>query len=305
MKIINKYLIIILLVVFTGTSFSQIEITLRKSFIDSIKNRVTIDAEYYIVKMHAHPNPPSEDGDMHIAGYCSNIGLPLVSEVMNAKNEDDAVDTLRKYEGSSSSVKLNGAWRIWCEHSGNDKQDQGAGFPPITNTNPGHVFELHPVLTVNDMNLLSSLRTITGYTYKDAEKAFNRYANAACLLENRGDKVYIETKGVGYNYAEYWIEILDTNQFVASDGRFVNCIVEDKDGKIVYNKMRMAFPEGSTAELKVKNLTNGEKMHVLGIPRVNLSLLSYRIRHAADKPYMLEWNLPVEMIVVADLDAQE
>jgi len=305
MKKMNSYFLIILLVAFTGTSFSQIEITLRKSFIDSIKNRVSIDAEYYIVKMHAHPNPPSEDGDMHIAGYCSNIGLPLVSEVMNAKYEDDVVDTLRKFEGTDTPVHLNGAWRIWCEHSGNDKQEQGAAFPPITGTNPDHVFELHPVLMVNDQNLLPSLRAITGYKYKDAEKAFNRYAITTCRLEDRGDRVYMETKGVGYNYAEYWISILDTTGFVASDGRFVNCRVEDKDGRTVYNKMRMAFPEGSRAELKVKDLTYGEKMHVLGIPRVNLSLLSYRIKHAADKPYMLEWNLPVEMIVVADLDNQE
>ncbi len=305
MKKMNKSFLIILLIVFTGTSFSQIEIILRKSFIDSIKNRVTIDAEYYIVKMHAHPNPASEDGDMHIAGQCSDIGLPLVSEVMNAKYEDEAVDTLRKYEGSSSPVHLIGAWRIWCEHSGNDIQEQGASFPPITNTNPAHVFELHPVITVNNQSLLSSLRAITGYTYKDADKAFDRYAKAVCRLEDRGDKVYIETKGVGYNYAEYWIDVLDTNQFVTADGRFVNCRVEDKDGKTVYNKMRMVFPEGSPAELKVKNLTSGEKMHVLGIPRVNLSLVSYRIHHASDKPYMLEWNLPVEMIVAADLDAVE
>ena len=302
MKRLHNYLFILLLLLLSSTSLAQINILLRKSFIDSLKNKILMETDYFVVKMHEHPNPPSKDRDIHIAGYSSSIGLPVVAEIMNARDEDDAVDTMRSYEGENRSVHITGAWRIWCEHSGSDTQDQGEPIPPITNTNPDHVFEIHPVTMVKDQDIIGSLRGIDGYTYKEADNAFNRYAKASCRLEDKGDKVLIETKGVGFNYAEYNIEILDSSQFVTDDGRFIFCKVKDNDGKTIYSKMRMAFPKGSEAESAVKDLSGGDSMHVLGIPRIDLALVSYRINHATDKPFMLEWNLPVEMIVVADLD---
>ena len=42
--------------------------TLKNSFINDFKDRVTIDAKYTVDKAHAHPNAPAKDGDMHIAG---------------------------------------------------------------------------------------------------------------------------------------------------------------------------------------------------------------------------------------------
>ncbi len=301
MKNLHKYLFTLLLLSFTGSAFSQIDIILRKSFIDSIKSRVMIDAVYYVVKMHKHPNPPSQDGDMHVAGYSKNIGLPLVSEIMNAKYEDEAVDTLRSYEGTAKPIYIKGVWRIWCEHSGNDREDQGSEFPPIVNTNPDHVFEIHPITMVKDIDILSSLRAIDGYTYKDADDAFDKYSKTVCKLEDKGNKILIQTRGVGYNYAEFRIKIRDSNQLVTNDGRFVWCSIKNNDGKTIYSKMRMVFPKGSVAEIKVRNLNKGKEMHVLGIPRINLEIARYRIDHADENSHMLEYNLPVEMIIVADL----
>ena len=302
MKKYLKIFPIFLLFIFTDKSFSQINILLRKSFVDSIKNTVTIGTDFYVVKMHEHPNPPSKDGDMHIAGYSPGIDLPVVSEIMNAKYEKEAVDTLRTYEGENSSVYLRGVWRIWCEHSGSDRQDQGSEFPPIVNTNPDHVFEIHPVTMVSSIDIINSLRGIEGFTYKNAVDAFDRYSKTTCRLEDLGDKILIETKGVGYNYAEFRIEILDSIQFKTPDGRLIICKVLDDDGKTICSRMTMVFPARSESENKVKDLSAGEVMHVLGIPRIDLSLVSYRIKHASEYPYMLEWNLPVEMIIVTDLD---
>jgi hypothetical protein len=301
MNKIHKYLLILFLVSFAGRAYSQIDILLRKSFIDSIKNRVMTEADYFVVKMHQHPNPPSQDGDMHIAGYTEKIGLPLVAEIMNAKFEHSAIDTLRSYEGTDNPVFIKGVWRIWCEHSGNDRQDQGAEFPPIVNTNPAHVFEIHPVTMAGNIDLIGSLKPIKGYIYKDADDAFDRYSKAPCTLENIGNKILIRTRGIGYNYADFRIQIRDTSQFITADGRFVMCSVKDNTGKTLYSKMRMVFPRGSEAEIKVAGLTKGEVMHVLGIPRINLDLIRFRIDHAGENPHLLEYNLPVEMIIAADL----
>jgi len=39
-------------------------------------------------------------------------------------------------------------------------------------------------------------------------------------------------------------------------------------------------------------------MVVLGIPRVDLALVSWRARNAPKRPEVLTWNLPYEIIVV-------
>lgn len=280
--------------------YGQIEIDLRKSFIDSIKNKVTIETNFFIAKAHESPNSAKKDADLHFSGTSNFIGLPIVAEIMNAKKEKPAVDLIHENEGTGNSVELTGVWRIWCEHAGNEsEQIQGEEFPPITSTNPDHVFEIHPSTKINSINLNKSLKPITGFTYKSAEDAFSRYSNARCKIIPDGDRVVIETNGVGYNYVEYWIEIIDEHPFEVEDGRFMFCKVLDKEGEIISHKMRMVFPKNSPAELKVKTKQVGDIMHVVGVPRINLALVVYRINHANDDPDILEWNLPVEMVIVA------
>src|ERR1039457_4877525 len=82
-------------------SFGQIEITLRKSFIDSLKNRVGITVDYQIIKAHKKPNPADKDGDLHIAGIGKHIGLPMVAEIMNAKDYPAALQIVHGFEGTA------------------------------------------------------------------------------------------------------------------------------------------------------------------------------------------------------------
>ena len=62
----------------------------------------------------------------------------------------------------------------WCEHSGGDPQVQGAPLEPFDTTNPDHVFEIHPIIKLNQISLLNSLVPIEGFQTKDAERAFTR-----------------------------------------------------------------------------------------------------------------------------------
>ncbi len=301
-RIKQLVLIVTLLGIFTNQVYSQVEIILRKSFIDSVKNHVTYEAQMNIIKAHKRPNPASKDGDMHVAGTIGSVGLPCVLEIMNAKDEKKAVNIVHSNEGTSNLVSVKGVWRIWCEHAGSEyKQDQGEGFPAIVNSNPDHVFEIHPATQIENVNLIGSLKPITGYGYKEAQDAFSRYSNTRCKLKDMDNKILIETNGVGYNYVEFWIEIADDNQFVVDDGRFVFCKVLDKDKELVCTKVRMVFPKDSKAEKAVRKLKRGATMHVLGIPRIDLALVAYRVENANKNQEMLEWNLPFEMTIVAKL----
>jgi hypothetical protein len=89
--------------------------TLRKSFIDSFKNKLTIAANYEVYFAHKHANTAIKDGDLHFAGYDKKIGMPIVAEIMNAKEFDAAVQIVHDFEGKGkpqNKVKLSGVWRL-------------------------------------------------------------------------------------------------------------------------------------------------------------------------------------------------
>jgi hypothetical protein len=303
MKKLPTYFLIVVCFLNYNWANAQIQITLRQSFIDSIKNTVTIKTVYIIDKAHAHPNSPSKDGDMHIAGRGESIGLPIVAEIMNAAGTPQAVSLVHSLEGSNDTVSITGVWRLWCEHAGQDEQVQGKPLTQIQSTNPAHVFEIHPITRLRNFNLLSSLKPITGYTYKNAEDALMRYSATRChIIPNADGTVTIETNGVGYNYVDCKIEILN-DPFEIDDGLFLFCKILTKNGDLVAQKVRVGFVKDSKPEQKVKELHVGNQMHILAIPRIDFALVSFRLSHGNDSafPDILSWNLPFELVAVAVL----
>jgi hypothetical protein len=292
----------------------QISISLRKTFIDSIKNKITIKANYQIYFAHKHANAAANDGDLHFAGYDRKIGLPIVAEIMNAKDQTDAVALVHQKEGNgtpSETVALTGVWRLWCEHPG-DIFDfkQGKNDIAIENTNPPHVFEIHPAIKIDDLDLSPSLHEINDFKYKDAEDAFGRYANLRCKLSKKGKYVLLETNGIGYNYVDFWIKLNSDSKLRVTDGLFAYCSVynssfdpeDPEEDNLISHKLRIGFIKGSVLYAKIDSLSKGSFVHVVGIPRIDLALVSWRIEHATDRPEALEWNLPLEMIAVGELD---
>jgi hypothetical protein len=74
--------------------------------------------------------------------------------------------------------------------------------------------------------------------------------------------------------------------------------VHDLDGNLLVRNRRMVFVKDSEPEKRVKSLKKGDALHVLGVPRINLALLSWRINNFKKNPGVLNWNLPYEIIVV-------
>ena len=315
----NKLLLFVLFVFFgVFTSNSQITITLRKSFIDSFKNQLTTGADYEIYFAHPHPNQAKNDGDLHFAGFDKKIGLPMVAEIMNAKEFGNAVDEVHAFEGKGKpqrKAKLTGVWRLWCEHPGGIDEFVQGGFKQkdlasiIENTNPPHVFEVHPVTKIGSIDVSGSIHKIDGYTYKTAEDAFDRYSNLKCKLKNNPKTVTIETNTIGFNYVDFWIQLKDTSMFIVPDGLFVFCSIfnsdfnpeEGDEEKLIHHKLRVAFVKGTDVYEKVKRMHKGDFLHISGIPRINLNLIAWRAANAKTRPEVLQWNLPFEMIAVGEL----
>jgi hypothetical protein len=293
-------------------------IVLDNDFIEKYKDVVTIEAIFSVdtVGPIHKVSKGGLDGDMHFSGRADAIGLPIVAEIMNAKDPPfkKAITKVKAVAGGDA-VKIAGAWRIWCEHANNSKQVQGVKLNPFTVSNPDHVFEIHPVTSFAGFDLLDSVDGIHGdYKYYDANTAFLHYSNVKCKIQpNKDGTTSIRTHVAGYNYVEFLLESLEepASQFVTENqqGRFLRANVRDTDGELVARNVRMAFIAGTDAEQTVKKLPKNGRLHVAAIPRIDLALVSWRVKHANDPKYQndstLDWNLPYEMIIVGVLNESD
>jgi hypothetical protein len=292
---------VVLLFVVPLLCLSQTQITLKNSFIQKYMNRVTMDISFIVDHAGERAKSISKgslDGDLHIAGRAKEAGLPMVAEIMNAREEKPAMDLVHSVEGTTKTIKITGAWRLWCEHAGKSKQVQGKTVAKPKDTNPAHAFEIHPITQIENINLLNSLKVIPGYEAKDAETAFTQFNKKKFEIIYDGKKrtTTIITKQIGYNYVEFVMELVDERQDEVEDGRFVYANVLSLNRKLLAEEVRMVFVKDSEPENKVKGKRDGDTLHVLGIPRINLEEVWARVQDA--KPEALKENLPFEMIIV-------
>ena len=160
----RHFAVVALLLGLAIPAHAEVEVTLKKSFVEKYKNRVTITTPFLIDKVKSSVNPPTEDGDLHVAGRpVGEIGLMAVVEIQNAKDADDAVAFVRQNAGSDTQVSVSGVWRIWFEHAGTDHQTQGKPLQKSKNTNPPHVFEIHPATKIGSIDVRKT-PAVPGYT---------------------------------------------------------------------------------------------------------------------------------------------
>ncbi len=279
-------------------TLANIEITLTNAFIDKFKDRATIDASFIVDKAHPHPNAPKNDGDLHAAGRAAEVQLPIVAEIMNAGSETEAVDAVHAVEGSGQTIPLTGVWRLWCEHGGESQQIQGHALEPFKTTNPQHVFQIHPLTKVKTTSILESLHKIDGYQPKDAEAAFLKYEGLRCHMDVSSKKATeLTTTMAGYNYVEFILKPIEKPQPLP-DGTAVMAEVDTLNGDLLVHKRRMIFVKDSPPEQALKALRENEEMHVLGVPRISLNLISWRRDHSKENKKVLDWALPYEIVIV-------
>jgi hypothetical protein len=82
------------------------------------------------------------------------------------------------------------------------------------------------------------------------------------------------------------------------DGTGVLADVFTLNGELKVHRRRMVFIKDSPAEKALNALQPGQTMHVLGMPRISLKLLSFRRQHHTENERMLNWGLPYEMVIL-------
>jgi hypothetical protein len=285
-------------------------LALRKTFVEKYKDQVTITTTLRVDKHHDRPNDVDEDGDVHMAGRDSVIKLPLVAEILNGRKERDTLDFLLS-TSAGQQVETTGVWRLWFEHPGSEPQVQGKTVKKPTDSNPDHLFELHPLTKFGEFDCLNSFLPIVGdpgdataeFRGYPATTTFPYYEARKVKISRSKTAIMLNSTRAFYNYTEFFIKLTQTPKDVG-DGYMVAAKISDSknfsDEVLVPESKRMIFAKGSEPANKVKNLKVGAKLHVLGIPRVNLSEVFEKV-NGLDVGEEQEIKLPYEMIVVAIL----
>ncbi len=279
-------------------SAKTIEIEINRSFLERYKDRVGITTTFTVDKAMQNPVARYLDGDLHIAGRAPEIGLPAVAEIANAASEKEATALVQGAEGTGRPLKISGVWRIWPEHAGRAKEEQGTPLPAAESDHPSHVFEIHPVTRIDDLEILGSFRPVEGFLPGDARATFEIYEKVECTLTVEPGTISIVTQTGLFNNVEFLMEITDDRQIEVAGGRFVMASVRDLKGNLLVPRLRMVFAKGTPPEKAVRRLGRGDRLHVYGLPRVDFAEVSRRVRDGQKYPAILKKTLPYEIIIV-------
>lgn len=308
---LRALLALVVLISISGVCRAEITLALNKSFVQRYKDRATLTTNFNVVH---HPDGPngigssSQDGDIHMAGRDTVFKLPMVAEIMNARFAPTALQRLMETV-PDQAIRITGAWRVWFEHPGHVNQIQGANVPVPTTSNPDHVVELHPITEFSGIDVLNSFTQIRSlatppkfFEAYDADTAFAYYEGIDCTIRGSNTAIMIATPKSKYNYAEFYIE-LTANPKEVSDGYLVFANVYQstsaEDEALTIAPRRMVFVKGTEPANRLLSLPSGGRLHVLGIPRVNLTEVYAIAQH--NGAVEVSPNLPYEMIIAAVL----
>ncbi len=96
------------------------------------------------------------------------------------------------------------------------------------------------------------------------------------------------------NDVEFVVEIAGEQKLVR-DGRFLYAAVRDLNGRLLVKKVRMVFVKDTEPEWIVKGLGPGARLHVFGLPRIDLEAVARQRSQDRRSPNM---DLPYEIVIV-------
>jgi hypothetical protein len=284
-------------------------LTLKKTFVEQVKNAAIIETDFSVDRTLTSPHPikdSGDDGDIHAAGRDTTIKLPLVIEITNAglNPQKPAMDAMIAALGQSK-IPVAGVWRLWFEHAGkNESQIQGSTVPKPKDTNPNHVFELHPLSAVNGNDCTLSFQEIVGYEPYDAQRAFAKeYERLTCTIRVTSTAIQINTKRAQINHAQFRAQLVGKPKKGSGSALFALADVfdlNDAEEKMNASPVRMVFVDGTAPAQAVAGLHDGDSLKLLGIPRVDLNQVSTIAKGLAPNK-TFTGPLPYEIIVVAQL----
>jgi hypothetical protein len=270
---------------------------LDRGFIEANRDRITLTTDV-TVDAAARINPKLFDGDIHIAVRTPAVQLRMVAEIMNAKTAPAAVELARRAEKSRAPLRMTGVLRFWPEHAIGLPHRQGEEVERLTNANPDHVFELHPVIRIGDLDLLPTMTTVEGYRAGHASRTFEMYQQSDLAIRVLSNRVYLNTPAGIWNDVHFQLELTSAVPLIREDGRYLTGRARDLDGKLLLDSIRVVLVKDSPPEQALGNRPVGTRLHVWGLPRVSFDGLARLIEQAGLDTGWRTTRLPYEILII-------
>lgn len=288
-------------VVPTVSRAQDYELRLKKEWAKKYANRASIDASMDVHFTHQSANPISndgDDGDMHFSGTSTDVGLPFVAEIANAGlgPQAAAVAELKAKKVSGTPLQVRGAWRVWFEHPAKTQTQGGSNAFTPNNTNPNHSFEIHPLNRVGANDIGGSFVPIKGYTAYTADVAFPYFDSCRMTVKASASGISIRSKKLKYNYVEFDIDLTHPPKKVSDGYIALATILSGDDQEAATGERRMIFLDGTKAATKIATASAGDRLHVLGIPRISLDGVLALVQKNGTQQF--DAQLQYEMIIV-------
>src|SRR5262249_8991304 len=162
-------------------------------------------------------------------------------------------------------------------------------------TYPAHVFEIHPVITIRNLDVRHTFRPVKGYRPGSAEGTLESWERATATISVGPNTIRVVTETNLFNDVHFVMEIASDRQLVVSDGRFVTADARTLNDDRIVERLRMVFARDTPPEIAIRNRRRGDRLHVWGMPRINYTEIA---RRAATAPPGREVTgpLPYEII---------
>lgn len=280
---------------------AKFEVTLKKAWVSAHADRATVSASMLVKHTHKKPNTigsGGNDGDMHFAGVSDDIGLPFVAEIVNAAlpGEKPAEQDMMSKQTTKQQLTVVGAWRLWFEHPSRSQTQGGNNAFSPDNTNPNHSFEIHPVSRVDQDDVGSSFVPIKNYQAYTADVAFPYFDGCVVTIKASSSAISIRSKKLKYNYVSFDAELTGDPKKVADGYIALGTILESGDQDAANGPRRLIFIDGTSAAAKIATASSGDRLRLLGIPRIDLRAVLTLVAQKGTKQF--DAPLPYEMIVV-------
>jgi hypothetical protein len=294
LQLIIRYFIAIICLLVLAPASAQ-TVTLRKTFVDSLKDKVTFSGTFDVFRF---TGKASEDGDAHGVVSSGIIGLPCVAELMDKRNHRAAAAAIRSALEKNDSIRLKGAWRMWWEHAGKGDQVQG-GIYNLETANEAHIFEIHPLLEVDTHKIY---RSFIPKGFHQPAKAFAAYRKRECILVANEKGISITSKMTGYNYVHVLVARPQPGNIEQlEDGLRVKTLVTDSAGAMIGKEETVVIMAGTPAADKFSKLKKGEVMEVVVMPRLSFNAV---LQHIEKVPLNTPVTVPIpyELVIVGLLE---
>ncbi|MBI5705687.1 MAG: hypothetical protein HZC36_01730 [Armatimonadetes bacterium] len=271
----------------SGVPFAQPVLKLKNSFIDQLKNRATLSTQFTIDAV-TERHDQDKDGDLHIIGRSSDVGLRVIAEIKNALSFGPAEDLA--IASVTHTLPVTGVWRLWFEHP--ETQSDMVQFADVsvgTSLNQKHVFELHPLLRIGTEDLKASVGFVNGYLPYTSAYAFFRdpsksYATGSIKVKRDATWTTLKCNTKAFNHVLLEAKLVSKAPLAGGDGTAATVTVMIGTQNLT---MRVITASGTKADIAINALTANKRFSLLAIPRVKLSWIATLPKDGVERTFLL------------------